>query len=711
MDPERWDRIVELFLEAREKRGPEQIALLESACGNNRSLRNAVEEMLLHDEDAGSFLLASPLVKPAAAVSRLSGGQRIGRYELLAPTGRGGMGEVWQAHDAELDRVVALKFLAPEASSEEPARLLTLEAKAASALNHPNIVTVYEVLRHGDTVMMAMELVQGASLRGALESAPDVGRLLRIGIQMAEALAAAHAAGIIHCDIKPENIRVRPDGYVKILDFGLAHNSSRESSVYNADVLKGTLSYMSPEQARGEPLTPATDVFSLGLVLYELATGRHAFQQESPFDTLRAILSDALPAPPSSINPRCPAGLDALILSMLAKDPAARPNAQQVGESLAAQKISARSGSRWRRVAGVCILVLLSAAAVFWYRHRQQTKQPAAFYQVTTLIAENRASAAAVAPSGNGIAYANADGIFVRTQNGGTQALPVPGDFVTERLSWFEDGSRILASGVSSRTSVPAVWIVSVNGAPPQLLRPDARGAVPSPNGKQALFLTADLSEIWTVDLEDGRRQRLVAGPAGDTFVTPFWSPDGRRVHYQRRQYAGKGDQRLRNLDHYYERHYEVVDLATSRIMHRVQDFWFNSAAALADGRILFLKYDSPGSSKSNRLWEVRSDPATGRFAGSPLEIGIYEGIHDMSATRDGKQVLVLRDSSQKSVFVGEFDPSPPRIINIRRLTLDQRQNYPHAWTSDSRAVIFESDRGGSWDIFRQSIDRRAAEV
>jgi len=248
----------------------------------------------------------------------LAPGSRLGPHEIIAPLGQGGMGEVYRARDTRLGREVAIKILPPIlASDRERLRLLEHEARAASALNHPNIVTIYEIGQEGATSYISMELVQGSSLRDlVLEGAVPLRRLLSIAAQTADGLAKAHAAGIVHRDLKPENLMVSSDGFVKILDFGLAKlvptetespdEASTSSHAELAGGVAGTVGYMSPEQASGKPIDFRSDQFSLGSVLYELATGTRAFRRETPVQTLAAILEDE-PEPIASRNARLPA--------------------------------------------------------------------------------------------------------------------------------------------------------------------------------------------------------------------------------------------------------------------------------------------------------------------------------------------------------------------------------------------------------------------
>jgi tetratricopeptide (TPR) repeat protein/predicted Ser/Thr protein kinase len=273
----------------------------------------------------------------------LAPGTSLGSYEVVAALGAGGMGEVYAAEDLRLRRRLALKVL-PADVTDDPERLRRFEqeAYAASALNHPNIVTIYELGSSSEGRFIAMELVRGRTLRELVRQPCAIETVAHIGRQIAEALRVAHAAGITHRDIKPENIMVRDDGYVKVLDFGLARLMSPGTDEAHAETMAGTLPgtllgtvrYMSPEQARGETVTPATDIFSLGLVLYELTAARHAFAADGPLQVLQGILSDH-PLPLSTVNPEVPESLSSLTLEMLRKDPRARPNASDVERALA----------------------------------------------------------------------------------------------------------------------------------------------------------------------------------------------------------------------------------------------------------------------------------------------------------------------------------------------------------------------------------------
>jgi serine/threonine protein kinase len=261
----------------------------------------------------------------------IAAGVRLGPYEILAPLGAGGMGEVYRARDERLGREAAVKVL-PEAVAADPERLRRFEqeARAASALNHPNIVTIYDVGRTGGVSWIAMELVGGASLRQALAGgALPTRKALSIGTQIAEGLAKAHGSGIVHRDLKPENVMVTSEGLVKILDFGLAKLAPElpegsqvgtATQQTEAGVVMGTIGYMSPEQATGRAIDHRSDQFALGAILYEMSCGRRPFGGRTSIETLSAILRED-PAPLSTVNPETPEPLEWIVRRCLAKEP------------------------------------------------------------------------------------------------------------------------------------------------------------------------------------------------------------------------------------------------------------------------------------------------------------------------------------------------------------------------------------------------------
>lgn len=337
MTPERWQIIEQLFQSARLRQtAGERAAFLDGACGNDAQLRAEVEQLLNADDSAGSFINTSA-VKVAAgmiAADRAAAMQAktVANYKIVSAIGAGGMGEVYLATDTRHGRQVALKLL-PDHLLKDPERVRRFqqEARAVLALNHPNIVTVYEIGQEEGTQYIASEFVKGQTLRARMSGAPlKLGEALDIASQVAAALAEAHQQGVVHRDIKPENIMLRPDGYVKVLDFGIAKlTESPQSMETEAPTLLkvqtrpgmvlGSAHYMSPEQARGLPVDERTDIWSLGVVLYEMVTGRVPFDGETPSDCIAAILNNEAPAL-TRFASEVPEALEVIVSSSLAKD-------------------------------------------------------------------------------------------------------------------------------------------------------------------------------------------------------------------------------------------------------------------------------------------------------------------------------------------------------------------------------------------------------
>ncbi len=305
-------------------------------CGGDELLRKEVESLIASHEKDGSFI-DSPAYQAAAKLladqkAELKTGQTVGSYEIVSFISRGGMGEVYLAQDKRLGRKVALKLL-PSSVTKDVSRLRRFEqeARAASALNHPNIITIYEIREANSTLMIATEFVEGETLRQSLVAAGGLSldAVLHVAIQIADALSAAHQAGIIHRDIKPENIMIRPDGYVKVLDFGLAKLIEPGSPMSVAEaptkvktgsgMIMGTVGYMSPEQARGLTVDARSDIFNLGAVIYEMVAGQRPFDGETPSDVFAAILKTEPPLL-SHFAPEVPAELVRIVTKALRKD-------------------------------------------------------------------------------------------------------------------------------------------------------------------------------------------------------------------------------------------------------------------------------------------------------------------------------------------------------------------------------------------------------
>ncbi|MCA1657730.1 MAG: serine/threonine-protein kinase, partial [Verrucomicrobiaceae bacterium] len=389
MTPARLEQIEEVFAAAVSRTVEERSSFLDETCSGDDALRSEVEALLTADRDAEGSLqkIASAMAADWAAANDDHDlvGQTFGRYKIIAPLAKGGMGEVFLAEDLTLHRKAALKFL-PRRFTRDADRLRRFEQEAlsASALNHPHIVTIYEVGEWNGTHFIASEFIEGETLSERLTKARlPLAEVLEIGCQIAGALTAAHAAGIVHRDIKPTNILVRADGYIKVLDFGIAKLSkiTPQLDATEPGRVMGTINYMSPEQALGKPLDHRTDIFSLGVVLYEIATGRRLFDGESEASIYDRILNGA-PARMREIDPELPAEFELVVRHALEKDPERRYQsaaelrsdlkrlAHGTGETdaarIAASVQCSRSRSHGLRIAAALVLAALVAAAIFF---------------------------------------------------------------------------------------------------------------------------------------------------------------------------------------------------------------------------------------------------------------------------------------------------------------------------------------------------------
>ncbi|MGA8182917.1 MAG: protein kinase [Terriglobia bacterium] len=345
MEPERWLQIEQLYHAALELDASKRAAYLAKACAGDEMLRSEVESLLESDAQAGEFI-ESPAIEvaaralaadgqlPGSSTSALEAGTTVSHYRLFAKLGRGGMGEVYRAQDTALGREAALKFL-PDEFLQDPQKLerFRREAWSASALNHPNICTIYEIGEHEGRLFIAMELVEGKTLAEKLKDGPlAIEEVMSNSRQLAEALEEAHEHNIVHRDLKPANVMVTAKGRVKILDFGLAKlvrtveaDAPTEESLFmtQAGAVMGTVPYMAPEQLRGEPVDARTDLYAFGELVYEMATGQRPFRETQTNRLISSILTRS-PQRPSELNPEISEELEAIILKAMEKDPVNR---------------------------------------------------------------------------------------------------------------------------------------------------------------------------------------------------------------------------------------------------------------------------------------------------------------------------------------------------------------------------------------------------
>jgi Tol biopolymer transport system component len=543
MTQDRWQQIWSLYQLAGSFAPSEWSRLIESQT-DDPELRARVFAMLRDPQSS----FHSTFAGPAAFGPKLAPGRRIGRYRVVDTLASGGMGEVYAAVDDELRRPVALKIVAssrlPNQSSGEA---VMHEAKAASALNHPHIVTVYEVIPSEVGLVIVMEQIDGLPLRASCGKRMPFRQVAHYGEQIARALVAAHRADIVHGDVKPENIMVRTDGYVKLLDFGLAREISE---AVDAEAPFGTWRYMSPEQISGQTVSPASDVFSLGIVLYELAEGRHPFEAPHLVGTLQAI---------ASANPvwQGQNEFTVVLQEMLAKRPDERPSAAEAANRLSEIASGSASPSFLSRRG-----LLISAAAVLapaaWYLSERR-RQAAPWLDTPMAGLPGEESAPQFSPNGNQVAFVfrgdaewNAH-VYLKAIGGAV--LRLTNDPRDESCPcWSPDGGEI----AFLRQESGGTWTILTKQLPAGEERRlgqivdrgnDFRLMTWLPDGSGVLVSEAvapgDADLPLIAVMRDGHRRPMTAPPVGSTDAMPQFSPDGRNLAFVRMGENGTGDLHL----------------------------------------------------------------------------------------------------------------------------------------------------------------------
>jgi serine/threonine protein kinase len=662
-------------------------------------------------------------------------GKKVSHYRVLDLLGGGGMGILYRAEDLKLGRRVALKFLPEELRADTKAlERFEREARAASALDHPNICTIHEFGEHEGQPFMVMQLLEGQTLRDRISSGvplqPDT--LLDIAIQTADGLNAAHQAGIIHRDIKAANIFITTRGESKILDFGLAKLTgdpevlayqeaptglSTHLSLTRTGVTLGTAAYMSPEQVRGDKLDARTDLFSFGLVLYEMATGQQAFSGETAAVLHEAILNRT-PAPARDLNPELPVQLEQIINLALQKDRELRyQSAAQMRtdlELLRPQTGQRRASRRWiSAIAGVFAL-FAAIVTTFSFRNRQPLETDLPDFnqrQLTANSSENAVASGAISPDGKYLAYADVNGIHIKIiETGETQDVPRPKELEGAQVNWgiistwVRDGTRFLANAIAPghRSSI---WVVPVMGGAPRKLRDDAFAGSVSRDGSWVAFATksgsVDYREMWLMrrDGEEARKLYEVADEDSG-FTGAEWSPHGQRLSYSMSRRVGD------HIDRPIESRNLQGGLAVTALSDAGWDWSW-----MPDGRMIYV-VDGPGPAGENcNFWTTRIDERTGKPIGEAKRLTNWAGfcMDSPSPTADGKRLAFRRWSWQGNVYVADLKANGTRMTTPQRLTLNEGRNYPAAWTPDSKAVVFGSYRDGKWRVFRQSANEEMA--
>ena len=730
MTPADHQRASALFERLRGLDDSEWGAAVDAACPGNVELRDQVLRILEADRAISdrSFLKARAIDDAArllvAGRPKLPHpGTVIGTYRLGPRIGAGGMGVVYEAQDLRLHRRVAVKILPPP-YAEEAAELVSRfqrEARAASLLNHPNIVTIFDAGFDGDHYYIATEFVDGGTLKSLTAHGPLAWKALAdIALQVSSALAAAHDAGIVHRDIKPENVMIRPDGIVKVLDFGLAKfNDAGEQDVAlsRTGTILGTAAYMSPEQARGEEPDARGDVFSLGAVLYEMATGRQAFPGATA-----AVVHDAIlnrdPVAPSNLNSALPPRIDEIVLKAVEKDRELRyQSAAELSADLkrlkrdtesgramassgsgnavsAAQPAAKQSGGRRWIWAVAAAAVTAAALALGWYAWPGRVRPPEFRERRLTPSFGPPVLEAAISPDGGSFAYADNTGLYLKIiDSSEVHPLPSPPAARIYALRWMPNNRDLLVTAMPGASSRPALWTVSVYGGEPRLIRDDVRDVAASPDGSEIVFTTASADALWVMEANGERVRKVVSAPPGRKLLEPAWYLKGHRVLC------------LSSTPQFERRALELVELQTGGSATISSSPEAGEFVVRNDGQVLSI-------GNVDTLSEIRIGPNPGSSPVTIRHVRQWPGVNLFrpSISADGKRLLVLKRVSESGVFVADLRDSGKRLENVRPLAHFGGENNPHDWTPDSQAVVFESNRDMFFNIFKQRLDRETPE-
>jgi serine/threonine protein kinase/Tol biopolymer transport system component/DNA-binding winged helix-turn-helix (wHTH) protein len=696
-------------------------------------------------------------------------GKRVSHYRVLAVLGGGGMGMVYKAEDLKLGRPVALKFL-PEEMMLDPVSLRRFEreAQTASSLDHPNICTIYEVEEHEGQPFLVMPLLRGETLRDRLTQTAAGGKtlpteeLLSIAIQICAGLQAAHDHGIVHRDIKPANIFITTSGQVKILDFGLAklatsvkdvtsdivllekssdaginvrRSAATDLTLTRLGVAIGTAGYMSPEQVRGEKLDSRSDLFSFGLVLYEMATGQRAFIRETTAAAHEAILNES-PTPVRELCAQRPPQLERVINKALEKDRVLR---YQSAAELAIELERLKDGRddcgcpeedvkrRWPLWLATSLVILLAGLAGVWFEWFRAAPLPdVKEQQLTANPMEDAVTGGAVSPDGKYVAYHDGTGLYLRyLESGETRPVALPARLHgrVDSLCWSPKGDKLLAD-VKTLDGFD-IWAITLLGnEEPHLLYRHGKQPAISPDGRGVAFVGFELGrmlqDVWVGDIDGEAPLKLVTAGEREHDFAPAWSPDGRWIAYGKRVRTAQGTSSsdIEVLPAVGGTANVLVDgssLPKSNVLiyGSLKEASFGETWT-SDWRLVFSVTELPPSpleKKKHSLWNVATNSHSAEAQGKPAQLTPWGdfGIANLTATTDGKVLSFLKYKSWSDIYLADLGPGGDSMKAPHRFTLDDRGSDQAAWSHDGSTILFDSDRNGKHEIFRQGVNEDVA--
>jgi eukaryotic-like serine/threonine-protein kinase len=776
MNSDRRKQITSIFHSAIEREGTERRAFLDGACGGDDALRRKVESLISSHENAGS-LLDAPAYERGAEL--LAGehqaelpGSKLGRYRIVRLVGAGGMGEVYLAEDTQLGRNLALKLLSRRLT-EDPTLVARFrqEARAASTLNHPNIVTIYEVGEFEGTHFIATEFVEGVTLREVIARTPlEISRALDIAMQVASALSKAHGAGVVHRDIKPENVMVDAEGHAKVLDFGIAKltEQPRADGLEAPTILRvetspgavvGTAHYMSPEQARGLGVDSRTDIFSLGVVLYEMLAGRRPFEGETSTDVMASIINKE-PPPLARYNREVTEALDLVVQKALAKErderyqtakemqadlrrvrqrlessagttethtttsPAADAGGTDLGPSpRTAEAVEVHTTSsaeyiiteikrhKWGFVIALAVFaVMVAGIGVGLYKFANRPARSSIFENVklNRITTSGKANDANISADGKYVVYTEdyddgSSSVLVKqTATGNTLVIVPPAKVSLSGTVFSPDGNFVyyLMNDLSSEVT-PLFRVPSIGGTPKKIISDVDSAPAVSPDGTRIVFMREekDIKFELVVAMSDGSGERVVATRQGSEWFEddgPAWSPDGKTIACA----AGVSSSLAGGSIEY---SLLGFDAETGKVRELSPKRWKGYAGRviwLPDGNTLAL-IASESDTDSNQVWRVA------------LPSGTASRITNDVLSRDSRTLGVTADGATLVTVTREFltrlemVPADGNMSHVARVTMSEANRegfWGVAWTPDGR-IVFSSEEGGQEDLWIMNAD------